>query len=89
MSDNQMGQNLVLLSRSYFLSLSLIIQRRNSVAVCGRVSKVIIIAVTSFAMAGDRERYLKGGFHGYIEKPIDPYRFVKEIEEICQKTSRS
>ncbi len=52
-------------------------------------SKIIIIAVTSFAMAGDRERYLKGGFHGYIEKPIDTYTFVKEIEEICQKASRS
>jgi len=52
-------------------------------------SKIVIIAVTSFAMAGDRERYLEGGFEGYIEKPIDTYTFVKEIEEICQKTSRS
>ena len=48
-------------------------------------STIIIIAVTSFAMAGDRERYLKGGFDGYIEKPIDPYTFVREIETICQK----
>lgn len=52
-------------------------------------SKIIIIAVTSFAMAGDREKYVKGGFDGYIEKPIDPYTFLKEIEEICQKKSRS
>ncbi len=48
-------------------------------------STIVIIAVTSFAMAGDRERYLKGGFDGYIEKPIDPYTFVKEVETICQK----
>ena len=47
--------------------------------------QAVIIAVTSFAMAGDRERYLKGGFDGYIEKPIDPYTFVKEVETICRK----
>ena len=41
-----------------------------------------VIAVTSFAMAGDRERLLAGGCNGYIEKPIDPDRFVSQIEEI-------
>ena len=48
-------------------------------------SKAVIIAITSYAMAGDRERYLEGGFDGYIEKPIDPYTFVEEVETICQK----
>lgn len=38
-----------------------------------------IIAVTSFAMAGDRERILAAGATGYIEKPIDPDHFVEEI----------
>lgn len=41
-----------------------------------------VIAVTSFAMAGDRERLLADGCNGYIEKPIDPDRFVSQIEEI-------
>jgi CheY-like chemotaxis protein len=48
-------------------------------------SKAVIIAVTSFAMAGDRQRYLKGGFDGYIEKPVDPYTIIEEIEEICRR----
>jgi two-component system cell cycle response regulator DivK len=38
-----------------------------------------IVAVTSYAMAGDRERVLAAGCNGYIEKPIDPYSFVDEV----------
>ena len=38
-----------------------------------------IIAVTSYAMVGDRERILAAGATGYIEKPIDPETFVEEI----------
>ena len=39
-----------------------------------------IIAVTSYAMAGDREKALDAGCNGYIEKPINPETFVAEIE---------
>jgi CheY-like chemotaxis protein len=38
-----------------------------------------IIAVTSYAMVGDREQILSAGATGYIEKPIDPDTFVAEI----------
>ena len=41
-----------------------------------------IIAVTSYAMVGDREKCLEAGCTGYIEKPIDPEVFVDQIESI-------
>ncbi len=39
-----------------------------------------IVAVTSYAMAGDREKALASGCDGYVEKPIDPDTFVASVE---------
>ena len=44
-----------------------------------------IIAVTSYAMAGDREKALEAGCTGYIEKPINPDTFVGELERAMAK----
>jgi two-component system cell cycle response regulator DivK len=44
------------------------------------LASIPIIAVTSYAMLGDRERALASGCDGYIEKPIDPDTFVSQIE---------
>jgi len=43
------------------------------------LAEVPIIAVTSYAMVGDREQILAAGATGYIEKPINPATFVSEI----------
>lgn len=40
-----------------------------------------IIALTSDAMSGDRERFLAAGFNGYMAKPIDVKTFIVEIEK--------
>jgi two-component system, cell cycle response regulator DivK len=53
-------------------------------------SRIPIVAVTSYAMASDRERVLAAGCEGYIEKPINPATFVSEIEHYlpaCGKTN--
>lgn len=49
--------------------------------------EVPVIAMTSYAMAGDREKLLEAGCDGYIEKPIDPIRVVQQIEKILGVTS--
>jgi len=38
-----------------------------------------IVALTSYAMPGDREKALASGCTGYIEKPIDPDTFLDQI----------
>ena len=40
-----------------------------------------IVALTAFAMKGDRERLLAEGFDGYISKPID----IKEIPKVIEQ----
>jgi two-component system cell cycle response regulator DivK len=44
------------------------------------LADVPIVAVTSYAMVGDRERILAAGCTGYIEKPINPHTFIAEVE---------
>jgi CheY-like chemotaxis protein len=45
------------------------------------LTDIPIVAVTSYAMTGDRERILAAGCTSYIEKPIDPDTFVSQIEQ--------
>lgn len=44
-----------------------------------------IIALTSFAMTGDRERAIAAGCTGYIEKPINTATILSEIEKFMPK----
>jgi two-component system cell cycle response regulator DivK len=47
-----------------------------------------VIAVTSYAMVGDREACLAAGAEGYIEKPINPESFVAEVERFLIPSGR-
>jgi two-component system cell cycle response regulator DivK len=47
----------------------------------GALVNTPIIAVTSYAMSGDREHALEAGCTGYIEKPINPETFITQIEQ--------
>ncbi len=42
-------------------------------------SDIPVVAVTSYAMKGDREKALAAGCVGYITKPIDKNTFVQEV----------
>jgi two-component system cell cycle response regulator DivK len=40
-----------------------------------------IIALTSYAMAGDKQKALQAGCTDYIEKPIKPETFIDQIKK--------
>jgi len=44
------------------------------------MSSAVIVALTAKAMSGDREAILASGCDGYIEKPINPQKFVSQVE---------
>lgn len=50
----------------------------------GKGSQVPIIAITSFAMLGDREKILRAGCNGYLEKPIDPITIMEKIHQMLK-----
>jgi len=45
-----------------------------------------VIAVTSYAMSGDRDRLLAAGCSGYIEKPIDPLLIINQVQGILERS---
>jgi two-component system cell cycle response regulator len=48
------------------------------------LARLPLLAVTSNAMAGDRERLIAHGFDGYSSKPIDPQTFVPWLESFLR-----
>ncbi len=49
------------------------------------LGRIPLVAVTALAMVGDRDKVLAAGFDGYIDKPIDPQMFVKQVEAFGKK----
>jgi two-component system cell cycle response regulator DivK len=49
-------------------------------------ARVPIVGVSSFAMPGDRDKALRAGFAGYIEKPVDPERFGQSVIAFLGRT---
>ena len=48
-----------------------------------------VVAVTAYAMQGDRQRLLEQGFDGYIAKPIDVKTFAEEISSYLTPAERT
>ena len=52
------------------------------------LKKIPLVAVTAYAMVGDREKVLAAGFSGYISKPISPDTFMQQIESFLHPEKR-
>lgn len=46
------------------------------------LKSVRIIAVTAYAMHGDRERFLAQGFDGYVGKPFEVATMINEVRKV-------
>ncbi|SRR5258706_6535224 len=47
-----------------------------------RLKALPVLAVTAYAMQGDKERILSGGFDGYLSKPINPTLLFQELDRL-------
>jgi two-component system cell cycle response regulator DivK len=48
-----------------------------------------IIALTSFAMRGDREKFLAAGFDGYLSKPISTRDLPEQVKQWLERNEPS
>jgi two-component system cell cycle response regulator DivK len=46
---------------------------------------ITIVALTAFAMQGDREKCMEAGCNDYITKPLDTRAFVTTVKEYLEK----
>jgi two-component system cell cycle response regulator DivK len=47
-----------------------------------RLAALPVLAVTAYAMQGDREKILNSGFDGYLSKPVDAVLLVEEVKRL-------
>ena len=50
-----------------------------------RLATLPVLAVTAYAMQGDRGRVLNSGFDGYLSKPINAVALGEEMERLLKK----
>jgi len=41
-----------------------------------------VIALTAYALKGERERFIEVGFDGYVSKPLDIYELITEMKRV-------
>jgi two-component system cell cycle response regulator DivK len=54
-----------------------------------KTKHIPVIALTSYAMKGDKERTLEAGCDGYIAKPVDIQEVLKTVEHYLQAVGQS
>ena len=82
------GVELAIRERPYFIVMDINLPGMDGLEATRRIraseanGDIPIIAITSFAMYGDRSRVLDAGCTAYFEKPIDPLTIVDKIHAL-------
>ena len=82
------GVTLAIRERPYFIIMDINLPDIDGLEATRRIraseadGAVPIIAITSFAMYGDRDKVLEAGCTAYFEKPIDPLTIVENIHAV-------
>ncbi len=84
----QQGIEIVMESQLDFIILDIQLPDMDGLSVIRKIralkvnGDIPVIAMTSYAMSGDRQNVISAGFDGYIEKPIEPETVISQIREI-------
>ena len=85
-----LGFELIKSSNPDLVILDIQLPEMNGIEICSELKKlekfkdIPFIAVTSFAMKGDKERILAAGFEQYISKPIKVQEFRELVKKLLQ-----
>jgi CheY-like chemotaxis protein len=52
-----------------------------------RLAPLPVVAVTAYAMQGDREKILNSKFDGYLSKPVNSRSLAEELDRLLSKRS--
>lgn len=79
------GYNMALSEKPVLILMDIQLPDINGLEVTKKIRKspegkdVPIVALTSYAMTGDRQKAIEAGCTGYIEKPLNPETFLENI----------
>jgi two-component system, cell cycle response regulator DivK len=82
------GVELAISVRPFFIIMDINLPDFDGLEATRRIRKsgangsIPIIAITSYAMAGDMDQVLAAGCTGYFEKPIDPLTIMDKIHAL-------
>lgn len=84
----ELGVELAIARRPFFVLMDINLPGIDGIEATRRIrasgvdGSIPIIAITSYAMRGDREKIMAAGCNGYFEKPVDPLTIVAQIHKV-------
>jgi CheY-like chemotaxis protein len=49
------------------------------------LARMPVVAITAYAMQGDREKIMQSGFNGYLSKPVDARSLAEELKRLLSR----